>query len=292
MSVSAQVSTCLQAGTAQLQALGIKSAALDASLLLAHVLARSRSWVYAYPEYRLTARELACWHMSLAQRQARRPLAYIVGRKEFMGLSFQVDERVLIPRPETELLVTWALAWLDQQPVPGRTAADVGTGSGCIALALAHSRPDLILYALDLSGEALQVACANSRYLQLQDRVTFLQGDLLAPLPAPVHLILANLPYVETGARASLAPEIRQYEPDTALFGGPDGLAHMRRLIGMLPSRLRPGGAVCLECGAAQALAVHTLLVRLDRFAHVAIHVDWAGHERYVTAVDFRDPAG
>ena len=257
-------------------------------MLLAHALARSRSWIYAYPEYVLTAPERARWRLCLAQRAARRPVAYIVGRKEFMGLPFQVDERVLIPRPETELLAELALAWIDRRPAGATVVADVGTGSGCLALSLAHRRPALNVWALDVDPAALRVARANAAHLALERRVTFRAGDLLAALPEKAHLILANLPYVAPAEYAALAPEIRDFEPVSALVSRGAGLQHILRLAAMLPGYLVQGGAVILECAPRQAAAIQSVLSRAGRFAAVTRHQDLAGWTRCVAGWDFR----
>ncbi len=276
------VRTCLQAGTTRLQQAGVANPSLDAALLLAHALHQPRSWLYAYPEYRLSATERAHWQDYLGQRLTFRPLAYIVGYKEFRGLSFYVDERVLIPRPETELLVELALAWLDQRTEPTPRVVDVGTGSGCIALALAHARAHLELIAIDLSREALQVARSNRLRLRLSDRIMWRQGDLLAPVTAPVSLILANLPYVCPQTWDTLAPDITVHEPTLALWSAEGGLAHIRRLISMVPGRLQPGGGILLECGAGQAPQVVAALEATKLFAAVCVYPDGAGHERCV----------
>ncbi len=286
------VRACLQAGTARLQARGVTNPALDASLLLAHALHQHRSWLYTYPEYRLTHPELACWQAGLEQRLACRPLAYIVGEKEFMGLTFHVDERVLIPRPETELLVELALAWLDRTEVPGPRVVDVGTGSGCIALSLAHARSCLDLMAIDLSPDALQVARHNSQRLNLQGRIAWRQGDLLLPVSEPVSLILANLPYVSPQAWTALIPDITDYEPALALQSDEGGLAHLRRLVTMLPGRLHAGGSVLLECGAGQAAQVRSWLEGTDLFSSVSVHMDLAGIERCVAGWDAKAETG
>lgn len=259
-------------------------------MLLAHALERSRGWLYAYPEYVPTAPERARWRVCLAQRLARRPLAYIVGRKEFMGLPFRVDERVLIPRPETELLVELAAAWIERKATGSAVVADVGTGSGCIALSLTHRCPALKAWALDIDPAALQVARANAAHLALERRVIFRAGDLLAALPEKAHLILANLPYVAPAEYAALTPEIRDFEPVSALVSRGAGLQHILRLAAMLPGYLVQGGAVILECAPRQAVAIQSALSRAGRFAAVTRHRDLAGWTRCVAGWDFRLP--
>ena len=203
---------------------------------------------------------------ALARRQAREPVAYIVGRKAFRRISLAVDRRVLIPRPETELLVEIALS-LDR----GARVADVGTGSGAVALALKEERPDLSVVGVDLSPDALAVARSNAAALGLD--VEFVQADLLEGVPGPFDAVLSNLPYVAEGS--ALPPEIELYEPGLALFGGPDGMDPVRRLLPMVADvRL-----LALEVGLAEAVAS---LVAGAGFSSVEILDDLAGHERVV----------
>jgi release factor glutamine methyltransferase len=203
----------------------------------------------------------------VARRAAREPVAYITGVKEFRRISLAVDPRVLIPRPETELLVEVALGL-----PPGARVVDVGTGSGAVALALADERPDLVVSGVDLSEEALMVARDNAARLGLE--VSFERGDLLEGRRG-FDAVLANLPYV--AADSPLPPEILEYEPAEALFAGPDGLALLRRLVGMLDGV----PLVALEVGFDQASAVAELL-RDAGFDRVERRRDLAGHERVV----------
>src|SRR5512146_1745406 len=176
-----------------------ESAALDAQLLLAHVTGLARTTVLAYPERLLAPEDAERYAALVTRRVAREPVAYLTGHREFMGLDFLTDRRALIPRPETELLVEAALAEVRARIERGEApiAADIGTGSGAIALAVAVHEPRLArIYATDVSAEALALAAENAAQLGVAGRVTFLQGDLLAPLPEPVDLLLANLPYV------------------------------------------------------------------------------------------------
>ena len=261
---------------------------LDAEVLLAHCLGTSRSGLYARPQGALDQSMLARWHRCLTERANGRPLAYITGIREFMGLEFRVDERVLIPRPETELLVELASNWLDRCPKASPTVADIGTGSGCIAVALAHRHDRASVYAVDLSPEALRVAEANSRRLQSAGRVAFLAGRLLHPLPQPVDLVVANLPYVKDAEWVALPKGIRLHEPDLALRAGPDGLNAIQDLLEDLPEHLLPDGAVMLEHGSAQAPDVRCLLGRMGCFAEVSTHLDLAGLERCTVGLGHR----
>ncbi|MBV9838603.1 MAG: peptide chain release factor N(5)-glutamine methyltransferase, partial [Solirubrobacterales bacterium] len=203
----------------------------------------------------------------LARRAAREPVAYILGRRAFRRLSLAVDPRVLIPRPETELLVEVGLG-LDR----AARVADLGTGSGAVALALKDERPDLELTGIDVSADALTVARANAERLGLEAR--FLCGDLL--VGGPYDAVLANLPYVAQGD--PLPPEVSLYEPREALFAGPEGLDVIRRLVG----RLDGVRVVALEVGAGQAPAVAALLG--DRYTRLQVLRDLAGHERVMVA--------
>src|SRR6266566_5875478 len=194
---------------------------LDAQVLLGYVLNVDRASLYTYPERLLTPQQEEQFHLLLERRKRGEPVAYLVGHKEFFGLDFLVDKRVLIPRPETELLVEAALnsirAMLDGGHTP--LVADIGTGSGVIPITLAIEEPRLpYLYATDISTGALDVASLNCRRHHVEERVRLLQGDLLAPVPEPVDVVTANLPYVGTNEMEILEPDVRDYEPHLALF--------------------------------------------------------------------------
>jgi len=264
-------------------------------VLLAHVLKVSRTHLLAHPERVLTASEQAAYEV-LVQRCAQgEPLFYLIGRREFYGLDFQVDRRVLIPRPETELLVERALSLV----TPASTIVDVGTGSGCIAVTLAVrlsddrrpssvvGRRSSVIYATDISPAALEVAQANAARHGVAGRITFLQGDLLAPLPGPVDLIVANLPYVARAEWGGLGAErnVVEFEPAVALDGGRDGLDLFRRFFKQAPAYLAPGGAILLEIGAGQAEAVVRLAQAAFPAAEIATTRDYAGLERIVSVV-------
>ena len=256
----------LAAAATRLAAAGCDSPRLDAELLLAEALGTTRTALYMRTPGPLEPAAGARFAELVARRADREPVAYILGRKPFRRLELAVDPRVLIPRPETELLAEVAL-----DLPPGARVADVGTGSGAVALALADERPDLELTGIDLSADALAVARENARRLGLE--VSFVRGDLL--VGGPYDAVLANLPYVEDGDE--LPPEIDRYEPPEALYGGPDGLDLVRRLIevaGTVPM-------LALEVGAGQAGAVASLL-REAGFVEVERRRDLAGHERVV----------
>jgi release factor glutamine methyltransferase len=241
--------------TARFKERGVESARLDAELLAAQAFGLARIQLYAQFDRPLQAEELAAYRALVKRRQNGEPIAYITGRREFWSLDLAVDSRVLVPRPDTETAVEEALALLGEE---ARTVADVGTGSGAIALALARTRPALAVFAGDVSPDALAVARANAERLGLA--VTFVEGSLLEPLRphGPFDLIVANLPYIPDGDIAGLSPEVR-CEPRLALAGGPDGLELVRALVTGAPSALVPGGALVLEIGAGQADATAEL---------------------------------
>jgi release factor glutamine methyltransferase len=257
----------------------VDSPRLDAELLLAHALGTNRAWVLAHPERRLTPKELTRFRDLVGRRLGREPLAYITGHREFFGLDLAVDARVLIPRPETELLVEQALALARRLPEPP-LIADVGAGSGAIAVALAVHLPAARIYALDQSPDPLAVSAQNARRHGVEGRVVCLEGDLLDPLPETVHIVTANLPYVASEEWESLAPEIRVHEPQAALDGGPGGLEVIRRLLAMAGRHLRPQGAILLEIGAEQGPAARTLAAEHFPQARVDLHQDYAGLDR------------
>jgi release factor glutamine methyltransferase len=260
------VSQALSDATAVLTAAGCDTPRLDAELLLSFVLGVGRERLVIDASAELDARSAERFAAVLARREAREPVAYIVGRKAFRRISLTVDRRVLIPRPETELLVEVALS-LDR----GARVADVGTGSGAVALALKEERPDLSVVGVDVSEDALAVARSNAAALGLD--VEFVQADLLEGVPGPFDAVLSNLPYVAVGS--ALPPEIELYEPDLALFGGPDGMDPVRRLLPMV----QDVALIALEVGLAEAVSA---LVSAAGFDSVEILYDLAGHERAV----------
>lgn len=237
---------------------GIDEATLETRVLLARAMDVTPSALLLEPDLPMTTDEAAAFEGLLARRLTREPLAYIVGEREFYGLSLLVDHRVLIPRPETELLVESALAMAAERSAErqGLLMADVGTGSGCIVVSLAVHLPGARFYALDLSGEALALARSNAERHGVEERVIFLEGDVLAPLPEPVDMIVANPPYVPSRNLETIQPEIRQYEPRMALEGGPEGLDVARRVLTDAGRHLRPGGRLLMEIGHGQASEV------------------------------------
>jgi release factor glutamine methyltransferase len=286
------VGAALALADAWLRAAGVdETPGLDAQVLLGHITGASRAATLAYPERALTAEQATRYAGLVARRAAHEPVAYLVGHREFMGLDLLVDRRALIPRPETELLVEAALRDLaerlarDAQTTPP-LVADIGTGSGAIPIALAAREPRLPrLYATDLSPDALALAQENAQRHGVADRITFLQGDLLAPLPAPVDLLMANLPYVAPDDPA-VPPSVSRYEPALALYGDADalgaGLGHIRRLLAQAPAWLRPGASLYLEFGYDQRAAVERLAREAFPGAHLRVDADYAGWDRYI----------
>jgi release factor glutamine methyltransferase len=256
-----------------------ESAALDAQVLLAHITGKGRAWVLAHPELILTTEEAVRLEDALRRLEQGEPLPYVLGHWEFFGLDFWVTPATLIPRPETELLVEIALAWLRTQP-GRRLAVDIGTGSGCIAVALAVSMPDLYLVACDISPQALRVAQENIQRHGVQGRVSCLQADLLPPTGRPFHLICANLPYIPDATLKSL--DVARWEPGLALDGGQDGLDLVRRLLDQAPAALAHGGQMLLEIEATQGAAALELARLAFPQAGVDLTQDLAGRDRLI----------
>jgi len=253
--------------------------ALDAQVLLAHILGRRRSWVLAHPEISLNPGQIAQLEDELLRLENGEPLPYVLQRWEFFGLDFSVSPQVLIPRPETELLVEQALVWLQAHP-ERRLALDVGTGSGCIALALAVHIPDLHILASDISAGALEQAQLNLRRYSPQARLEFVLADLLPAVGEPYDLICANLPYIPSSELAKL--KVGQWEPRLALDGGLDGLSVIRRFLAQAPSGLAPGGLLLLEIEAGQGPAVMNLARQAFPQAEIVLLPDLAGKDRMV----------
>lgn len=250
---------------------------VEAELLLIHVLVQPRAYLWTHPEAALTPQQAADYAACVHRRAAGEPLPYITGQIEFFGLTFGVTPDVLIPRPETETLVEAAQDWLRARP--DAVAVDVGTGSGCIAVALAVHAPSLRLYATDISPAALQVARANAEQHNVAERIAFLEGDLLAPLPESVDLIVSNPPYVADDEWDVLPLSVRQ-EPRTALLSGMDGLDAIRQLLVQAQTHLQSGGLMLVEIGERQGKAAQALAQAAFPTADVMILPDLAGKDR------------
>ncbi len=256
--------------------------ALESEILLSHLLGRPRMFLLAHPEFKLSLEVIQTYTSWVARRVAGEPLPYITGKIEFWGLDFHVTSDVLIPRPETEELVDAALRW--GRSNGARRAVDVGTGSGCIAVVLALTLPALRLEAVDRSPAALAVARSNALLHDVEDRITFVEGDLLEPVLRPVDLIVSNPPYVADWEWEALPTSVKQ-EPRMALLGGPEGLDLIRRLLAMVPQRLRPGGLLLMEIGERQGAAVVELARQIFPGAEAQIVRDLAGRDRILRLV-------
>ncbi len=259
------------------------AARLEAEVLLSHVLDISRTALLTHPERILTPDQLANYQTLIRRRASCYPLPYLIGRVEFYNLEFEITPEVLIPRPETETLVDLALAHCSSSTHSSYThplIADVGTGSGCIAVSLAVHLPRATIYAIEISPAALAVARRNLELHGVAARVRLVVGDVLTPRPGPVDLIVSNPPYIPTGDCDSLPASVRDYEPRLALDGGPDGLSIVRRLLAQAPAVLRPGGALLIEIGADQGEAVDCLARTIFPRAAVRVHPDLAGRDR------------
>ena len=257
---------------------GIDSPRLDAELLLAETLGLDRVGLYLNFERPLQAEELAAYREKVRRRAGREPLAYVLGRTEFWSLPFKVTSAVLVPRPDTELLVEEALKRL---PAATARLLDVGTGSGALAIALAHERPGCTVTAIDVSPAALAVATENARANGVAERVAFIEADLAALPAGPFDLVVANPPYIPTGDLPALMPEVRDFEPQLALDGGGDGLDACRALARQAGTVLAPGGWLLVEIGIGQAEAVRGLLTAAG-LTDIFTARDLSGIERVV----------
>ena len=260
---------------------GVDSPRLDAEVLLSHVLQKERIYLYIHFDEPLEAAELAAFREMVKKRVQRIPVAYIVGAREFMGLRFAVSPAVLIPRPDTEILVEAVIERLkDKSQIK---FVDIGTGSGAIVLSLLHYLPLACAVAVDISQDALAVATENAETLLVKDRVDFYQGDLYEPLAAEkFDAIVSNPPYIPNADIAELEPEVKEFEPYGALAGGLDGLDFYRRLIADGSEHLKDGGFMAFEVGINQAQVVAAIAESVPTFGQTQIIKDYAGIERVV----------
>jgi release factor glutamine methyltransferase len=245
----------------------------------------SRPSLLAFPERLITPEQAESYARLVGLRSAHQPVAYLTGHREFMGLDLLVDPRVLIPRPETELVVEEALTQIARRIAAGTIplVADIGTGSGAIALSVLTHEPRLpYLYATDVSAEALAVAQENARRLDVAERVMFLQSDLLTGLPSSIDVLLANLPYVAPQEAPLLPADVGQFEPALALYGDDDGLGHLRRLFQQAPAHLAHGATLLLEFGHDQREAVEALALETLPDCRLQSGRDYAGWDRYM----------
>lgn len=250
---------------------------LEAQVLLAHVLGRPRAWLLAHAEISLTPDQQTAIDSAVARLASGEPMAYITGHREFFGLDFLVNPDVLVPRPETELLVDYALRSMHYAP----RVADIGTGSGCIAVSLAVNLPQSQIVATDVSAAALAVAGANAMLHDVENQIEFCQGDLLEPLAGPVDLLCSNLPYIDSDELTALP--VARHEPRRSLDGGAGGLELIERLLATAPNRVSPGGVVLLEIGATQSEAATALARAAFPDAAIKIRKDLASLDRLLT---------
>ena len=279
------IADALREAATALRGAGVAEARREAGSLLSHATGRDRTFIITHADEELTPNQLSAFGAAVARRAAGEPLQYITGRQEFYGLDFEVTPDVLIPRPETELLVETALELLRETPSP--LVCDVGTGTGCIAVALLHARPDARAVALDISPEALGVAARNAERHGVRARMLALASDCFDALGSEEHadlrfdLITSNPPYVAEEDLAGLQREVREHEPRVALTPGGDGLSVIRRLLAEAPQFLKPGGHLLLEIGFNQHEQV-AALIDPRTWALLDIHKDLQGIPRPV----------
>jgi release factor glutamine methyltransferase len=271
--------------TSILKQAGIDEAPDEAGVLLCHVLKLSKAEIFAQPERILTGSELALLEGLIARRLRHEPSAYITGHREFFGIDLSVDSRVLIPRPETEVLVEAAIQfgrlWVARNN-RRMLAADIGTGSGAIAIALALHIPEAPVYAVDISPGALEVAASNVRRHGLDDRITLVQGNLLEQIDQKMDLIVANLPYISAQGMLLLQPEIAGYEPDVALRGGVDGTEVIGKLLGQVSAKINQNGAIFMEIGEGQEDGIMPIIKSCLAGCVVTLIKDLAGINRVI----------
>lgn len=279
----------LREGTEFLSRTGAQSARLDAELLLGHVLGWKREALYVNLETWMLSTQRAQFEQTLRRRARGEPVAYITGEREFWSLGFTLSPAVLVPRPETELLVDIALRLTSERPISdfGFRILDLGTGSGAIAVSLAKEIDGAAIWATDISLEALKVAEGNATRHGVREKIRFLQGDLFRAVEEPAasfDIIVSNPPYVRRDEIKDLPPEVRDWEPALALDGGSDGLDFYGRIIEEGHVHLRDGGLILLEIGADMRNDVFELLQKSGWYSQVAIHRDYAGKDRVVVA--------
>ncbi len=272
----------------KLEKAGITSARLDAEVLLCHTLGKDRAWLLAHMPESMGKRSGTDFEKAVKRRARREPLQYITGMQEFWGLEFRVTPDVLIPRPETELIIESALAALKKGSRPA-TIIDLCTGSGCIAVSLAKESPSVRVFATDKSAKALAVARQNASANGVADLIRFCEGDLFDPLEkldieGQVELIVSNPPYVPSGDFGSLQPEVRDYEPSLALFAGPDGTELHRRIISVAPRFLKDNGTLIMEMGLGQSAKLAQIVEKQGSYRAVDVLKDLAGIERVMVA--------
>ena len=287
-----KIREALGAAQSSMAAREIPDARIEAELLLMYSMGMNRVELYTELERPLSDFDMAAYWRLVERRLRHEPAAYITQEVQFYDIDLYVDSRVLIPRPETEMLVEMAVDFLSGRRPDPAVVADVGTGSGAIAVTIARLCPTARVYAMDISVPALEVARLNVIKHEVQDRVRLLQGNLLDPLPEAVDLMIANLPYVSQEEFGGLMPEVRDFEPEMALNGGVDGLDIVRLLMLQAGSRLLPGGLLLAEIGQGQYEAVAALARSWFSGCSVDVFPDMAGIDRVVAISMFPVFAG
>jgi release factor glutamine methyltransferase len=267
-----------------LKAQGIVNPEWQAELLVGGVLGLKRHDLYLESERSVRPSEAATLRDVVTRRANHEPTQYILGQTEFYGLPFKCDRRALIPRPETELLVDKALLALAQMESPPKRVLDLGTGTGCIAVAIAANDRSAHVTATDAAIEPLALAKENAHLNGVADRIDFVQSDLFAAVSGTHDLVVCNPPYIADGERKALMPEVRDFEPPEALFAGPEGLDFIRSVLRSAPDFLVKGGALLLEIGLGQAGPVHAMAGESGDYSDVVITPDYQGHPRVFSA--------
>jgi release factor glutamine methyltransferase len=287
-----KLASLLARAASELKGAGIDESELEAEILLGHALGLKRTELILRGDSDLGPKQLSAFVPLLERRLKREPTAYIIGYQPFLGLDFFVDRSVLIPRPETEILVENIITLIRNSSfvIRNLSIADIGTGSGCIAICLAKSLPNATVIGIDSSLEALKVAAKNAQNLGVADRCQFLEGDLLTT-KTPRHqekqkfdIIVSNPPYIPTEVIETLEPEVKDWEPRGALDGGSDGLRFLRELVASVPRYLSPGGYFFAEIGFDQGPAVTVLAKQTGRYSEIKILKDLSGHDRVLQA--------
>ncbi len=288
------IAEAINKAASTLSARGVSDARLDAEVLLRFILNRDRAWFMTHADEPLDEDKQGLFEKAVTRRAKREPLQYIVGSQEFWGLDFIVGPDVLIPRPETELVVETALKITGhgRRSTEGDTPfmiVDLCTGSGCIAVSLAREIRNARLFAIDTSGKALAIARENARKHGVSERIRFLEGDLFQPLEeldvrGQVDIVTANPPYIRSGDLRGLQPEVRDFEPEIALIAGPMGKELHQKIIDRAPAFLKRHGALIMEMGEGQAEGLIEIMNKNGRYAAPEILKDLAGIDRVIVA--------
>lgn len=282
-----KISEAIGGAARRLADAGVPAPAFDAELLLRHILGRDRAWIISHRDDDMDEDDIRAFEATVSRRASREPLQYIIGRQEFWGLEFVVTKDVLIPRPETELIIETVLDEIKDKTAP--IVIDLCTGSGCIAVSIAKEHRGVRVFATDISPLALEIARKNSRRHGVSGSIRFLEGDLFEPLnelsiKGMADVIASNPPYIPEGDIADLQPEVRDYEPRGALAAGPKGTEIQRRIIEAAPDFLKGGGLLVMEMGMGQAEVLTQMLGRTGAFDGPKVLKDLAEIERVIVA--------